>query len=151
MSWVTQAIKILDDGIFFQDWNELRANIIAVKEFPKSIPLGGDPKFAYTGTSFADIEDPVYAEINGTNVQGLTFELHFMGIATTPDTVTVELVYDGTTQAVQKTFTDTTLALIKSDPFSLPAAVKTFKVRVKAATGGVASPFQAYGFQLVQK
>jgi len=152
MQWTEIDDKALDDGLFFQDFNELKDNVEVVKQFPKRIPMGGDPKHLYENTAFTIAEDPIYLEIDGTNLAGLTFELHFMGEATAADTVSVE-VWDSTNSAQLqvKTFTNTSLALVKSSAITLPASVAVLCVRVKSATGGAASPFRAYGFHLVQK
>jgi hypothetical protein len=152
MQWTEIDDKALDDGLFFQDFNELKDNVEVVKQFPKRIPMGGDPKQLYENTAFTIAEDPIYVEIDGTNLAGLGFELHFMGEATSDDTVSVE-VWDSTnsSQLVVKTFTNTSLALVKSGSFTLPAEPVTVYVRVKATIGGAASPFRAYGFHLVQK
>lgn len=151
MQWVDMDDKALDDGLFYQDINDLKNNIAVVKQVPKRMPLGGDPKQAYETTTYAEVEDPVHVEIDGTHLAGLTFALHFMGQATEDDTVSVE-VWDAThnAQLTEKTFTNITLALVKSDSITLPAEVVTIAVRVKASVGGVNSPFRAYGFHLVQ-
>lgn len=154
MSWTTLGLKALDDGLFYQDLNEIIGNLVAVKEFPKRVLLGGDPKVEYVTTTYTLIDDAIYVEIDATNAQGAVYELHFMGLVTSGDTGWVKLVADPTgaaTLIVEKSFTITTLDLIKSATFALPAAVTKFGVMVKATTGGTASPFKAYGFAVVQR
>lgn len=153
-SWTSIANKALDDAVVYQDINEILGNLIALKEFPKRLLLGGDPKIDYINTVFAITNDPVYVEIDGTNQAGAIYEVHFMGLVTSGDTGTLELVRDpGVSNAniVTKTFTNTALALIKSASFSLTTGVNQYAIRHKATTGGVASPYQAYGFALVQR
>jgi hypothetical protein len=153
-SWTDVVNQALDGGIFYQDFNELIANVYAVKLFPKRIMLGGDPKGSFINTAIAIVDDPIYIEIDGTNLAGLTFELHFMGNVTAADTGTVELVSDplgSPSVIVTKTFTNTTLDLVKSIAFTLTTGVNKYAVRSKANVGGVASPYVAYGFALVQK
>jgi len=153
-SWTNLTLKALDDAIVYQDINEIIGNLVALKEFPKRIPLGGDPKMDYINTSYAIIEDAIYAEIEATNVPGAIYEVHFMGFATSGDTGSVELIRDpggANANIVTKTFTNTTLQLVKSASFSLTTGVNTFAIRSKASTGGVTSPYKAYGFSLVQR
>jgi len=150
--WVEPTEKALDDGWFWQDVNEVYADLRCVKEFAKGIGFGGDPKRVYTNTAYAIVEDPVYREIGGLDAEGADYELHFMGIATSGDTCYVQLWdIDNTVQLVEKTFTITTLDLVKSATFVLPTTTSKCRVEVKATTGGVASPFKAYGFVVVQK
>lgn len=150
--WTTLSDKALDDGFFYQDANEHKYNALALKEFPKEVTLGGDPKRLYTNTAYATIEDAIFREVGGVNVQGATYELHFMGQATSGDTVFVR-VWDITNgaQLVEKSFTITALDLVKSASFTLPSTTVKIRVEVKATAGGAGSPFKAYGFSLVQK
>src|SRR3990167_7615314 len=115
------------------------------------VKLGGDPGAAYENTSYAAVVFPIYQLLDGTDLGGLTFELRFMDKVTAADTCYVEL-YDRTLAAAvlssEIAFTNTALELIVSGPFALAAAEDEYEVRVKATTGGAASPFNAYGFEL---
>jgi len=153
-SWTDLTNKALDDAIVYQDLNEIIGNLVALKEFPKRVSLGGDAKTFYINTAFAITDDPIYVEIDGTNLQGAIYEVHFMGAVTAADTGTVELIADpggANTNVVTKTFTSTALDLVKSASFSLLTGVNKYAIRHKATTGGDASPYQAYGFMLVQR
>jgi len=152
-SYTAIVNKVIDDGIFFQDINELKENIVALAQFPKRIPLGGDPKRLYIGVdTYELIEDAIYGELDGTNLGGLTYELHFMGLVTTPDTGKVKLIrLDTLATVVEKLFTNTALDLVKSDAFSLVTASVQYAVHVTPTTGTVASPMKAYGFHLIQR
>ncbi len=153
-SWTNLTNKALDDAIVYQDHNEVIGNLVALKEFPKRLLLGGDPNTFYINTALTITDNPVYAEIDGTNLQGAIYEVHFMGAVTASDTGTVELIADpggANTSIVTKTFTITALDLIKSASFSLLTGVNKYAIRHKATTGGDASPYQAYGFALVQR
>jgi|OpeIllAssembly_1097287.scaffolds.fasta_scaffold00003_31 hypothetical protein len=154
MSWTSISAFALDQIAAYQDLNEIRGNIIAVKEAPKALFLGGDPGTLYTNTAYQEVTFPIRQELpDSSNLAGLTFELWGMGIATAADTVTVQLWNDtDSSEVVAFTFTNTTLDTIKSASFTLPSGTnKTVTVRVKAATGGASSPFRAYGFALVQR
>lgn len=154
MSWTAISAFALDQIAAYQDLNEIRGNLIATKEFPKGLSLGGDPGTLYVNTAYQEITFPVRLELpDSSNLAGLTFEVWGMGIATAADTVTVQLWNDtDSAEIVAFTFTNSTLDTIKSASFSLPSGTnKTVTVRVKAATGGVGSPFRAYGFSLVQR
>lgn len=154
MSWTTLSAFALDQIAAYQDLNEIRGNLITLKEVPKALPLGGDPGTLYTNTAYQEVVFPVRLELpDSSNLAGLTFEVWGMGIVTAGDTVTVQLWNDtDSAEVVAFTVTTTTLDTIKSASFALPAGTnKTLTVRVKATTGGVASPFRAYGFTLVQR
>ncbi len=153
-SWTTLTNKALDDAIVYQDINEIIGNLVALKEFPKRLALGGDPKTFYINTAIAITDDPIYVEIDGTNLAGAIYEVHFMGAVTGGDTGTVELITDplgSPSIIVSKTFTNTTLDLVKSGSFALTSGVNKYAIRHKASVGGDASPYQAYGFMLVQR
>lgn len=153
-SWIaiTEANFAVDKAGTSQDMLEIIHNQIAIKEFAKRIDFGGDPTFQYINTAYGSQSFPVYAEIDGTNIGGLIFELHFMCICTPGDTISVQL-WNRTTLAsiIETTTSPTTLQLIRSAPFSLPTTVGEYEVRVKAAIGGAAKPFSVYGATLVQK
>ncbi|HUW57618.1 MAG TPA: hypothetical protein VMZ92_13345 [Planctomycetota bacterium] len=110
----------------------------------------GGASVAYENTAYASVSFPVYREVNGIALVGLTFELQFMGQVTAADTAYAEL-WDRTTSAqiVEAVFANTVLALVKSTTFSLPAAVRELEVRTRATVGGAASPYNAYGFILI--
>lgn len=131
---------------------QVHYNLVALKELPKGLSFGGDPGTAYENTSYASIVFPVYREIDGTNLGGLIFEVHCMGRVTAADTGYVQL-WDRTAaaQIVEVTFANTALARVVSATFSLPAAVREFEIRTKAAIGGAASPYNAYGFIVMQR
>lgn len=143
----------VDQAATSQDMLEIVHNIVAIKEFPKRIPFGGDPSFQYTNTSYQSQSFPVYCEIDGSNLDGLLFELHFMAKATSGDVVSVQL-WNRTTNAmiVELASASSVLALVKSlSPFSLITGVNIYEVRVKSTIGGASSPFTVYGATLVQK
>lgn len=135
-----------------QDMLEIVRNIVSIKEFPKEINFGGDPSFQYTGIAYQSLVFPIYREIDGTNIGGLTFELHFMAFVTPGDTITVQL-WNRTalTSVVEVETSASILSLIKSDPFTLPASEVEYEVRVKASLGGGSRPYRIYNCTLVQK
>jgi len=151
MSWVniTQANFEIDDIATSQDILEIINNQIALKEFPKTFHLGGDPKTFYETSGYVDVIDPIFCEITATNLAGLSFQIQYMGKVSSGQTVDVQLFdTEESEEVLATTFNDTVLNNQVSTGFVIEARLNTMKIRVR----GVSSllPFQAYGFQLVQ-
>src|SRR5690242_6481417 len=125
MGWTNLQTFVLDYLLGYQDLVEISGNLTALKSFPKVAWLGGS-NIAYQNNAFALVTDGVYVEIDATNLGGLTFELHFMGSVTAADTGSVELVTNpggSNTVVSTTTFTNTTIALVKSAAITLTAGV----------------------------
>lgn len=153
MSWVTitQGNFAVNKAARSQDMLEIINNQIAVKEFPKRVPFGGDSNFQYVNTTYQSTVDGVVVQIDGTNIGGLTFELHFMALVQAGDTAYAQLWNRSTSsQVVEKSTQTQQLALVASTTFTLPTGSNMFEIRVKNALGG-SYPFKLYNFELVQR
>ena len=151
MGWVnlTLANFAVDQAATSQDMLEFINNQIAVKEFTKTFHLGGDPKTFYETSGYVDVIDPIFCEVDATNLGGLTFHLQYMGKASSGDTIEVQLYDEEEAEEVFSTsFNDTVLNNQVSTSFAIEARLNTLKIRVRAASS--LQQFQAYGFQLVQ-
>lgn len=110
------------------------------------LPLGGDPKHEYVATAWTEVADPIYAEAEGT---ADLYQLRFMAIVTAGDSCKAR-VWNMTTGAmvVEVTFTTVTLDLVASADFTLTAGPNRYRADVIGTNG---TPYQAYGFALVQQ
>lgn len=109
-------------------------NAIALKEGRLTHDLGGSYHDALADTSLVEIAGAVYVEIDGTNLGGLTVEVHAMALVAA-GTGYIRL-YNRTTAgdvAAEVSFTNTSAALVKITGLTLATGVNSYSLRARCA------------------
>jgi hypothetical protein len=110
--------------------DRLMDNTIALKEARIAHDLGGSYHDAMETTGLTDIPGAVWAEINGTNLGGLTVEVHAMcQVATGTGTIYLYNRTDVANVGSAATFTNTSPALVKITGLTLATALKVYNLR----------------------
>ncbi len=124
-------------------------NGIALKEARLEHPLGGDFQVSVADTAYVPIPGFIVFEIDGTNLSGMTVELHAMCRAATGTgryrlwNITTGAEVAGS----ETTFTETSATLKKSSGITLTAGVNTYRLEIR---GNGATDFPlVYGAKLV--
>lgn len=118
-------------------FDALFANAIALKEARATHVLGGSFESAVSDTSFVSAPGSVFVEIDGTNLGGLTVEVHVMA-KVVGGTGTIQLFNRTLAVAVASssaTFTNTSPALIKTGAITLATGVNVYELQVKGNVG----------------
>lgn len=115
-------------------------NGVALKEARHSQDLGGDDERSIltVNTSWEDVPGFVDAELDGTNLGGLTVEVHIMGRVSL-GTGRFRL-YNLTTAAAvsgsETTFLETTATLKKSGAITLTTGLNTYRLQANISVSG---------------
>lgn len=107
-------------------------NAIALKEARASHDLGGSYHDALEDTALVDIVGAVFVELDGTNLGGLTVEVHVMALVAA-GTGYIRL-YNHTTaayMAAEVSFTNTTATIVKSTGVTLTTGVNAYGLRAR--------------------
>ncbi len=135
MAIVTANPWTVDEALKKDDLDKTFNNTIALIEARGFIPLGGS-EYVYTNTSYSDLEYPVHAYIDGTNLGSqMVWEVHFMCkvVAGTGSLKLYNITDAGDVASSEKTFTNTTADRIVSSPITLATGLKEYKAMVKGA------------------
>ncbi len=123
-------------------------NARAVKEATSRMPLGGNALAEVADTAYVTVPDPIIVELDGTNVGGLTVEVHAM-VKVRAGTGRIRLwnITTGAIVGAEITFTNTTIALAKITGLSVATGVNQYRVEVRGAASSDLPT--VYGAQLV--
>jgi hypothetical protein len=115
--------------------DRLMDNTIALKEARITHDLGGSYHDAIENTGLVDIPGSAWAEIDGTNLGGLTVEVHAMCLVAA-GTGYIRF-YNRTTPGdlgAEVSFTNTSAALVKITGLTLAAANTVYNLRVRGSS-----------------
>ena len=128
--------------------DRLMDNTIALKEARITHDLGGSYHDAIENTGLVDIPGSAWAEIDGTNLGGLTVEVHAMcQVATGTGYIYLYNRTDVANVGAAASFTNTSPALVKITGLTLVTAVKVYNLRAYGSTS--AALVRVWGAKLV--
>lgn len=127
-------------------WN----NAAALKEARRALTLGGDPNTGIEDTALVYIPGVVFAEIDGTNLAGLTVDVHVMTMADTgTGYVRLYNVSDAVNVGSEVAFSNNVPALVKITGLTLAVGIKQYALKGR---GSIATAFPRYwGAQLITR
>jgi hypothetical protein len=126
-------------------------NTIALKEARLEHHLGGDVMISVADAAYVPLPGVVVLELDGTNLSGLTIEVHAMCRVAAAGTGRFRLwniTTGGEVSGSETTFTETTATLKKSAPLTVATGINQYRVEVRGTTLDVERPC-VYGAKLV--
>ncbi len=136
MSFVEDNLVAVGDKTLKSQYDQLLANAAALKDANPRVPLGGLFQDIYTNTGYQELFGVVHAEIDGTNLSGLTVNLVCMGkvVAGTGYIKLYKITATpGDVAGSETTFTNTTANRIVSSALTLTSGVNEYKALVRVA------------------
>lgn len=130
------------------DLDVLFNNIVSLKEARRTHDLGGSYHDEVEDTSLVDIPGAVFLEIDGTNLGGLTVDVHVMTLCATGTGYARLYNFTDTAYVGSETsFTNTAAGLLKITGLTLATGLKQYRLRGRGSVSSALPRF--WGAKLV--
>lgn len=129
-------------------YDRLFDNVVALKEARSVHDLGGSYHDEISDTALIEIPGAVFTEIDGTNLGGLTVEVHVMAlVASGTGYVRLRNFTDTADVGSEVSFTNTSPALVKITGLTLATGLKQYRLRGRGSASSALPRF--WGAKLV--